>query len=183
MRDLNDIRLIALELVPEEVQAWEDKLVAAESFFSQTADLSNAALGLSNQLTQGKINDANKEKDALINAALEIRDRELKIAEQLSDKTVKSRKKRADAIAIIEQTSADTISNINAEADQEISALRKKQKPFLIAEAIANTAVGVTKAFAQGGVFGFISGALIAAAGAVEVATINAQSFARGGSS
>lgn len=41
--------------------------------------------------------------------------------------------------------------------------------------AIANIAQGVTKAFAQGGILGFATGASITAAGAAQIATIDAQ--------
>jgi hypothetical protein len=41
--------------------------------------------------------------------------------------------------------------------------------------AIANIAQGVTKAFAQGGVTGFVTGASVAAAGAAQIATISNQ--------
>tara|TARA_Y100001937_G_scaffold67740_1_gene92609 strand:+ start:608 stop:2539 length:1932 start_codon:yes stop_codon:yes gene_type:complete len=41
--------------------------------------------------------------------------------------------------------------------------------------AIANIAQGVTKAFAQGGILGFASGASVTAAGAAQIATIDAQ--------
>ena len=51
--------------------------------------------------------------------------------------------------------------------------------------ATANTAVGVTEALAQGGVAGIITGALVAAAGAVQLASIMAakpiKHFAAGG--
>ena len=49
------------------------------------------------------------------------------------------------------------------------------------AEAVMNTAVGVTKAFEQGGVLGFVTGAGVAAAGAAQVITIENQKFAMGG--
>ena len=64
----------------------------------------------------------------------------------------------------------------------------KKQKEFFylakaaaLAEAIANVAVGVTKALAQGGIMGPIMAGVVAAAGAVQIATITAQSLAAGG--
>lgn len=64
----------------------------------------------------------------------------------------------------------------------------KKQKEFFyiakaaaIAEATINVAQGVTKAIAQGGYLGIITGALVAAAGAVQIATIANQSLAAGG--
>jgi len=64
----------------------------------------------------------------------------------------------------------------------------KKSKEFFylakaaaLAEAIVNTAQGVTKALAQGGIFGPIMAGVIATAGAVQIATIAAQKLASGG--
>lgn len=54
-------------------------------------------------------------------------------------------------------------------------------KSLAITQAIINTAVGVTKAYAQGGALGFVTGSAIAIAGAAQVATIEAQKFADGG--
>ena len=51
------------------------------------------------------------------------------------------------------------------------------QKAVKIAEAIQNTYLGATKAFAQGGVFGFITGALIVAAGMAQVNAIRSQQY------
>jgi hypothetical protein len=45
-------------------------------------------------------------------------------------------------------------------------------KAFGIAEAVINTAQGITKALAQGGVLGFVGAAAVAAAGAAQIATI-----------
>jgi len=45
-------------------------------------------------------------------------------------------------------------------------------KAFAVAEAIINTAQGITKALAQGGMFGFAGAAAVAAAGAAQIATI-----------
>lgn len=53
-------------------------------------------------------------------------------------------------------------------------------KALAIAEATMNTAVGITKAYAQGGVLGFITGAGVAAAGAAQIATITQQKYAQG---
>ncbi len=57
----------------------------------------------------------------------------------------------------------------------------KAQKAVAIVQAIINTALGVTQAIAQGGVAGIVTGALVAAAGAVQIATIASQNFALGG--
>lgn len=57
----------------------------------------------------------------------------------------------------------------------------KKERQLALAMAIVNTAQGVTKALAQGGVAGIVLGALVAAAGAVQIATIQSQGMAKGG--
>lgn len=54
-------------------------------------------------------------------------------------------------------------------------------KALAIGEAIINTSVGVTKAFAQGGVLGFVTGAGIVAAGAASVAKIASTKLGVGG--
>ena len=63
---------------------------------------------------------------------------------------------------------------------------KDQKKAFLInkavslGQAIQNTATGVTKAFGQGGVAGFATGALVAAAGAAQIATIAKSKFEGG---
>lgn len=54
-------------------------------------------------------------------------------------------------------------------------------KAAALAEAIINTSQAVTKAMAQGGIWGYAQAALITAKGAVEVSKISAQSLAEGG--
>lgn len=70
----------------------------------------------------------------------------------------------------------------NADARAKIEEkFAKKQKKIAIAQALINGALGVTKAFGQTGVLGFITAGLIAAQTAAQIAVINAQSFAKGG--
>ena len=64
----------------------------------------------------------------------------------------------------------------------------RKQKEFFylskaaaLAQAIINTSQAVTKALAQGGIMGPVMAAIIAAQGAVQIATITAQRLAGGG--
>lgn len=75
---------------------------------------------------------------------------------------------------------------INKKAAQEEYRLKQWEWTASMLEATANVAQGVAKAIAQGGVAGIITGALVAAAGAVQIATITANkpkppSFATGG--
>jgi hypothetical protein len=70
----------------------------------------------------------------------------------------------------------------NAEKREKIEKkYAQKQKKIAIAQALINGALGITKAFGQTGILGFISAGLIAAQTAAQVAVINAQSFAKGG--
>jgi hypothetical protein len=70
----------------------------------------------------------------------------------------------------------------NAKAREEIERkYAKKQQQIAIMQAIINGALGVTKAFAQSGIFGYITGALIALATFAEIQVIRAQKFAKGG--
>jgi hypothetical protein len=57
-----------------------------------------------------------------------------------------------------------------------------KSKAAAIAAAIINTAQGITRALAQGGIFGWAQAALIAATGAVQIAKIRSTSSSSGGS-
>jgi TP901 family phage tail tape measure protein len=97
------------------------------------------------------------------------------INENVSDEEEKSR-----MLEDLEREYNDTTNELRDRSAKEEAKRREQLKPYLVAEAIANTAVGVTKAFSQGGIFGFVTGALVAAAGAIQVATIRAQKFAKG---
>jgi TP901 family phage tail tape measure protein len=57
----------------------------------------------------------------------------------------------------------------------------KREKALALAMAIINTAQGFTKALAQEGPIGIITGALVLAAGAIQIATIAGQKLAKGG--
>jgi tape measure domain-containing protein len=80
---------------------------------------------------------------------------------------------------------ADATAQLQAELAAKKNEIDKKAgrlaKKLAIGQAIVNTAVGVTKALSAGWPVGAILGALTAAAGAVQIATIKAQPFAKGG--
>ncbi|KKL51241.1 hypothetical protein LCGC14_2297480, partial [marine sediment metagenome] len=81
-----------------------------------------------------------------------------------------------------EEEKAAAISNLREQAILDEQKAAKKIKPIKIAQAIASTAVGVTNALsATVPPFNFALAALVAAAGAVEIATIKAQPFQFGG--
>jgi len=76
-----------------------------------------------------------------------------------------------------QQRHQSRISNIKERARQDEISAAKMMKPVKIAQAISNTALGVTKALSTANVF---LAALIGAAGAAEVAVIAAQPYAEG---
>lgn len=73
----------------------------------------------------------------------------------------------------IEQQNRDQMLDTATMAASTISAVFKNNKGASIASALINTAVGITKALAQGGIWGWAQAGLIAAAGAAQVAAIS----------
>lgn len=98
------------------------------------------------------------------------------IKQNVSDAT--EQKKQLDALDASHQAKLTALQD---QAQRDEKQRKQDMKPILIAEAIANTAIGVTKAIAEGGLFGIVTGALVAAAGAIQIATIEQQQFAGGG--
>jgi hypothetical protein len=67
---------------------------------------------------------------------------------------------------------ANTFKSIAEAGGEQSKKAFKMYKAFAMVEAAINVFQGVTKAFAQGGVLGFITGAAVAAAGAVQIGMI-----------
>lgn len=84
---------------------------------------------------------------------------------------------RLDALEIGHQA---TIANLEAEALERTREIAKQTKIIKIAQAISNTALGITSALAMLPP-NLILAALVGAAGATQVAAIRAQPFAKGG--
>lgn len=76
------------------------------------------------------------------------------------------------AMREVEQQNRDQMLETASMAASTISSVFKNNKGAAIASAIINTAVGITKALAQGGMWGWAQAALIGAAGAAQVAAI-----------
>ena len=134
--------------------------------------------GLYEQLYQYRITQIQNAKEERIRAAQEeyqARRREIK-------RTIANEEKRRNKLAQLEQTHQARISNIKEEARQKELKAKKKMRGIKIAQAISNTALGVTKALATlPPPASFIAAAATAATGAAKVATIQAQEYAAGG--
>ena len=101
------------------------------------------------------------------------------LIDSLANIELQKEKKKLDNKLITEKEFAVLKYNIEKKAFE-------RQKKVDITQAIMNGAVGVTKAFAQGGILGAITGAIVAASTSVQIASISKQkypsaSFADGG--
>lgn len=145
-----------IDAIPEPEPEQDTFIKKLQNRISAVQDFTNAAMGLS---------------DALYNYEIQnLQNKEAEEIEKVQQSTLSEEEKQAK------------IANIKTKYDKKERAAKRKQKPFLIAEAIANTSMGVAKALGSTiPPFNFALAALVAAAGAVEIATIKAQKFARGG--
>ena len=71
---------------------------------------------------------------------------------------------------------------IEARYAAKVKAHKEKMQKIKVAEAISNTALGITKAYSDpGGIAGWVMSALIAVQGALQIATIKGQKYQYGG--
>lgn len=156
----------------EEVIASVKGYTAELEFAAQAAGLLNDIAGTFIDMQVDKVTNAAKAKEE---AERDSAKAQLKaIDEALAAGTINTKQAAAER-ALINQSLADTVTNIQREAADEQAAIRRKQKPFLIAEAIANTAVGVTKALPN-----LVLAGLVAALGGVQVAKIASAQYQQG---
>jgi hypothetical protein len=98
---------------------------------------------------------------------------ELKAEEERNDKGAASR-----ITSLKKQLAAEQERERQATAAKEKAA--KRQKQVSIFEAVVGTAVGVVNSLKSGGILGIILAALVAAAGAIQIAKIKSAKFATG---
>jgi hypothetical protein len=100
----------------------------------------------------------------------------LRAQEEHSDKMIDIAKKQADEEARIREQLVDNVAGIFGSLSTLAENMGEKglaaSKAFGVAEAVINTAQGITKALAQGGILGFAGAAAVAAAGAAQISTI-----------
>lgn len=77
-----------------------------------------------------------------------------------------------DMVAASQRAFADTALTAFGRLTGGLAELFKNNKAFAVANAVVSTAEGIAKAWGQGGVFGFIGAAGVAAAGAAQIASI-----------
>jgi len=114
-----------------------------------------------------------------INAIASIQSAQGKAAVAAIDKEIAAEKKR-------DGQSAASLAKLQSLQKKKEATERKnfeREKKMKMASIVASTAVGIMKAYEQGGVLGFITGSIIAAIGAMQLATVSGTSYDGGGSS
>ena len=109
------------------------------------------------------------------------RQQELEKEKLLADQKVQLQQRQLDVAMQVAGGTADLFDNLYQMTGEKQKAFFYISKAAAVAQAMMNIAQGVTKAMAQGGIFGIITGATVAAAGMAQIAKIKAQSMAEGG--
>ena len=156
-----EIRLQAVvDQANAETQAKVDALIALDTFKEESRQ-------------------KNIESDLALNAQIKAssdktKATEIKNAEEVKSARVASAKGTLGAL----QGLASVLAQGNEKQQKKAFQINKIAS---IGNAIINTATGATKAFAQGGVAGFATGAAVIAAGAAQIATISKTQYKGGG--
>ena len=178
----------------EDLQKEADAEIALINIRAEAADRRKALIGQFQALNQQlatetqeqefqKQKDADSTQEAIVLNAKTVNEIIVEDAENTSQKLIRNkqneqaeivkakREATAEEIAI---TKANTESQLQAGAQLAgaLSSLAGDNKELAVASAIIDTYVGANKAFAQGGVAGFITGAAVIAAGLANVRNI-----------
>jgi len=97
------------------------------------------------------------------------------------DKWQAREEKRVERSIMTEGQKEAAMARIDAQAEARRKREFEKMKALKIAEATINTAAGVVQELGKEGVYGIITGAIVLAAGLIQVATIAAETYAQGG--
>ena len=177
----------ATEITLEEweaiIQAQIDAKTAGEDYWENTLDIAtsttDALMGLSNNLAAYQIQNINQVETKSLSTAATKRAADIKLAKD----TIENEAKLADTLAKIEADYQTEVLDAKEKARKDEAKARKAQKPYMIAQAIAGTALGITQALSstKNAIVNMALAIVVGAAGAVQVATIAAQKFAKGG--
>jgi hypothetical protein len=110
------------------------------------------------------------------------------LANQISENQMKDidrweerEERRIENSLLAQEYKEAELEKLRAKAESRRKREFEEMKALRIAEAVINTAAGVVQELGKEGVYGIITGLLVAAAGAAEIATIAAESYAQGG--
>ncbi len=154
----------------EDMQHLNDRLMKTQEFYAGVMSVVNNYMAYKTQQIQNELSDELKSEDEKYNAR-----------KQWINENVTDEQRRNEMLDELEKGHSATVDNLRTASEQKEKQVKQKMKRWSIAEAVINTAVSVTKSFANfGWPVGAIMAALALAAGAIQIATIKAQRFAKG---
>ena len=170
------------EEIQKETKKYVDLLSLAAIHITDKDELAATELELkaaqNERLKELQAKFLKEDKDAKDKAAKEDEDRTQK-QKDIDQEAQDAKYQSARDITTLISGLADVLAQGNEEQQRKAFKLNKAAS---IGAAVINTAQGVSKAFAQGGVGGFVTGATVAAAGIVQINKISKTQFKGGGS-
>ena len=170
------------EEIQKETQKYVDLLSLAAIHITDKDELAATELELkaaqNERLKELQAKFLKEDKDAKDKAAKEDEDRTQK-QKDIEEAALDAKFQSARDVTTLISGLADVLAQGNEEQQRKAFKLNKAAS---IGAAVINTAQGVSKAFAQGGVGGFVTGATVAAAGIVQINKISKTQFKGGGS-
>jgi len=98
------------------------------------------------------------------------------------DEERKSEYAKLDAMGLGAEEYAKRKEKIDDDMMDKTRAAKEKHKKWAVAEVLINTAIAIVKGYSQlGPILGTVAAIMLAATAAIQIATINAQTFAKGG--
>ncbi len=160
--------LIALEM------KHSNELMEIEKFYTAEIALMEERNASEQQLleVQEEFKRTQQEQTAL---------QQIELDEKVKDQQIRANELRLQNTKKVTGGMAEMFANMYTLTGKKNKELFYLSKAAAIAQATMNVAEGFTKALSQGGFYGIIMGAVVAAAGAVQIATIANQSLATGG--
>jgi len=174
-------------------KAWDEQIQTDHLMAGLTsrATRKDPGIGIESQFTMELAeldarHAAELEKLEALNAAKSQIDEAYRLQKQekdrlLFDQEQRINQQRLENTRTIASGMSDIFKNLYALTGKKSKEFFYLSKAAALAEAIVNTAQGVTKALAQGGYLGPAMAAVVSAMGAVQIATIAAQKLATGG--
>jgi hypothetical protein len=174
----NDENAIALMEAKNELAAIDAQITGFKSEqLTNEASLQQELLDIQNMVAEESLSNIDRELMALDNSYNE----KIKMAEKAEQDTTNLKKNHARQRKLIVQNQVNAELSAVSGLAGALSALAGDNKELAAASAIIDTYVGANKAFAQGGVLGFVSAASIIVQGLANVKQIYAQDVGTGG--
>jgi hypothetical protein len=174
----NDENAIALMEAKNELAAIDAQITGFKSEqLTNEASLQQELLDIQNMVAEESLSNTERELLALENSYNE----KIRMARLAGQNTVQMEKNFAKQKNLIIQNQVNAQLSAVAGLAGALSALAGDNKELAVASAIIDTYVGANKAFAQGGILGFVGAASIIIQGLANVKQIYAQDVGSGG--